>query len=83
MISHLDSFAFCLSNNDVTIFSLHSGLPLVTFSAHNKWISRVLCHDYKLITVSKDFTIKVWDIRTLSGQNKTHFEDIPVTIYDH
>jgi hypothetical protein len=37
------------------------------------------------VSLSKDLTIRVWDLRNPlpSQTNKTHFEDIPVTIFDH
>ena len=55
------------------------GEVLNKFYGHDDWVNSLMYYEKKLISVSDDQTIKLWDMR----QAVTKFEDNPITIFDH
>ena len=75
-------------NNEIYLFSFHQATVVRQFSAHDDYITNVLCKTVQysgnvepeqlLITTSADQTIKLWKI-----SNKSAKFDPPKIIYDH
>ena len=63
-----DCFALAALNNDIHIYGfvagkMKEGKLMYSFYAHDALITCLLYHDYKLISISDDQTIKVWDLK--------------------
>ena len=65
------SYALAGMNNEIYLFSFYQGTTMKQFSAHEDYITNVLCKQIRtaenrnqqmLITTSADQTIKLWEI---------------------
>ena len=63
------------------LFSFQSGTCLNTFYAHDDFISSLVFHDTKLASISRDMTIKLWDLKQ-PVLNRL-YEDTPIVLFDH
>lgn len=91
-----ECIAVSSKSNLIHLFSVQLGITVKTFIAHDDYIFQLLflINDMKLISVSEDRVIKLWDIRTdiaapVSIPNKPFkpkfhdFEDNPLCLMDH
>lgn len=59
------------------MFSFLTGTTITSFYAHDDIINKVLFAANKLVTVSSDQTLRIWDLK---GAN---FSSNPSIVYDH
>ena len=67
--------------NDIYLFSLEDGAIQKVFYAHDDYIKGLLFIKDKLVSYSKDMTIKVWN---LSASVKSNLYEVnPIIFFDH
>lgn len=67
--------------NDIYLFSLEDGAIQKVFYAHDDYIKGLLFIKDKLVSYSKDMTIKIWNLAVSVKSNL--YEDNPIILFDH
>ena len=80
-----DCIAYSTILGDICLFNITTGVQLHYFYAHDDLITGLAYFDHKLVSVSKDQTIKLWDLRQpLNSQDSKNFMvNNQIVLFDH
>jgi WD40 repeat protein len=83
MVIYNDNYLICgYSNGLISIINLLNGKKIIDINGHGRWINSIDVKDDKIISISQDNYLRIWQLNEINGRFKVnlfqveHFEDL-------